>query len=66
MVRQPLTDPVFRSIAAHTASTAIFAHVRAASGSTAITDANCHPFEFGRCACACASELQPADADRSP
>ncbi|KAJ7865618.1 N-terminal nucleophile aminohydrolase [Mycena olivaceomarginata] len=48
MVRQPLTDPVFCSIAAHTASTAVFAHVRAASGSTAITDANCHPFQFGR------------------
>jgi glutamine amidotransferase len=63
MVRQPLTDPVFCSIAAHTASTAVFAHVRAASGSTAITDANCHPFQFGRCACA--SESQPADADRS-
>ncbi|KAF8193590.1 N-terminal nucleophile aminohydrolase, partial [Mycena galopus ATCC 62051] len=48
IVRQPLTDPVFRSIAAHTASTALFAHVRAASGSTAITDTNCHPFQFGR------------------
>jgi len=48
IVRQPLTDPVFRSIAAHTASTAIFAHVRAASGSTAIVDSNCHPFQFGR------------------
>ncbi|KAF7342996.1 N-terminal nucleophile aminohydrolase [Mycena venus] len=48
IVRQPLTDPVFNSIAAHTASTAIFAHVRAASGNTAITDTNCHPFQFGR------------------
>ncbi|KAJ7760697.1 N-terminal nucleophile aminohydrolase [Mycena maculata] len=48
VMRQPLTDPVFRSIAANTASTALFAHVRAASGSTAITDSNCHPFQFGR------------------
>ncbi|KAJ7031821.1 N-terminal nucleophile aminohydrolase [Mycena alexandri] len=48
LVRQPLTDPLFLSIAANTASTALFGHVRAASGSTAITEVNCHPFQFGR------------------
>ncbi|KAJ7650815.1 N-terminal nucleophile aminohydrolase [Roridomyces roridus] len=47
-LRQPLTEPAFRSIAANTASNTLFAHVRAASGSTAITEVNCHPFQFGR------------------
>ncbi|KAF7799392.1 hypothetical protein EIP86_010624 [Pleurotus ostreatoroseus] len=48
IVRQPLTDPVFQSICAHTSALAVFAHIRAASGSTAITTSNNHPFNFGR------------------
>lgn len=48
IVRQPLTDPVFKSICSHTATRCVFAHIRAASGDTAITDSNNHPFQFGR------------------
>lgn len=48
IVRQPLTDPNFTSICENTASTAIFAHIRAASPGTAITAWNAHPFPFGR------------------
>ena len=48
VLRQPLTDPIFRSICENTSSLAIFAHIRAASGDTAITEVNCHPFTFGR------------------
>ena len=43
-----MSDPVFRSICAHTSSLAVFAHIRAASGDTAITVFNNHPFTFGR------------------
>ncbi|CAL1713493.1 unnamed protein product [Somion occarium] len=48
ILRQPLTDPHFRSICAHTSTLALFAHIRAASGETAITEYNNHPFQFGR------------------
>lgn len=48
ILRQPLTDPGFRSICAHTSTLAVFAHIRAASGETAITEYNNHPFQFGR------------------
>ena len=48
ILRQPMNDPVFRSICAHSSSLAVFAHIRAASGETAITVFNNHPFTFGR------------------
>jgi len=48
ILRQPMNDPIFLSIAANTATTALFAHIRAASGGTAITEYNNHPFQFGR------------------
>ncbi|THH26907.1 hypothetical protein EUX98_g7282 [Antrodiella citrinella] len=48
IVRQPLTDPNFLSICANTSTLALFAHIRAASGETAITEYNAHPFRFGR------------------
>ncbi|KZT67090.1 N-terminal nucleophile aminohydrolase [Daedalea quercina L-15889] len=44
----PLSDPVFASICANTSTHCVFAHIRAASGDTAITQYNCHPFQFGR------------------
>lgn len=47
-LRQPLTDPNFLSICAHTSTLALFAHIRAASGETAITEYNAHPFRCGR------------------
>ena len=43
-----MTDPVFRSICAHTSTNTVFGHIRAASGETAISVFNCHPFPFGR------------------
>ena len=43
-----MTDPVFRSICAHTSTNTVFGHIRAASGETAISVFNCHPFTFGR------------------
>ncbi|KAI0685011.1 N-terminal nucleophile aminohydrolase [Cytidiella melzeri] len=48
VLRQPLTDPIFRSICENTSTLAVFAHIRAASGETAITEVNCHPFTYGR------------------
>ena len=48
ILRQPLTDPHFKSICAHTSTLCVFAHIRAASGETAITEYNNHPFQFGR------------------
>lgn len=48
ILRQGLIDPVFRSICANTSSLTVFSHIRAASGETAITETNCHPFQFGR------------------
>lgn len=48
VLRQPMSDPIYQSICANTATTAVFAHIRAASGDTAITEYNCHPFQFGR------------------
>ncbi|EIW59609.1 N-terminal nucleophile aminohydrolase [Trametes versicolor FP-101664 SS1] len=48
ILRQPQTDPVFQSLCAGTAAHAVFAHIRAASGATAITTYNNHPFTFGR------------------
>lgn len=47
IVRQPLTDPNFVSICENTSSTAVLAHIRAASPGTAITGWNAHPFQFG-------------------
>ncbi|KAI1789403.1 N-terminal nucleophile aminohydrolase [Ganoderma leucocontextum] len=40
--------PVFQSICAGTTARCVFAHIRAASGATAITHYNNHPFAFGR------------------
>ncbi|KAH9846430.1 N-terminal nucleophile aminohydrolase [Lenzites betulinus] len=48
ILRQPQTDPVFRSLCAGTAAHAVLAHIRAASGASAITTYNAHPFAFGR------------------
>ncbi|KAH9922621.1 N-terminal nucleophile aminohydrolase [Fomitopsis serialis] len=48
VLRLPTTDPIFASICANTSTHCVFAHIRAASGSTAITESNCHPFQFGR------------------
>ncbi|KAL7279736.1 hypothetical protein ACG7TL_006143 [Trametes sanguinea] len=48
ILRQPTTDPVFQSLCAGTSARAVFAHIRAASGATAITIYNNHPFAFGR------------------
>ncbi|EMD39692.1 hypothetical protein CERSUDRAFT_150345 [Gelatoporia subvermispora B] len=48
ILRQPLTDNIYTSICNNTSSQAIFGHIRAASPSSAITDYNCHPFQFGR------------------
>ncbi|KAI0351452.1 N-terminal nucleophile aminohydrolase [Trametes cingulata] len=48
ILRQPQTDPVFQSLCAGTTAHAVFAHIRAASGATAITIYNNHPFTFGR------------------
>ena len=50
ILRQPTTDPVFQSLCAGTTAHAVFAHIRAASGATAITHYNNHPFAFGRLA----------------
>ena len=43
----PLHDTNFRSLCANTSSTAIFAHIRAATA-TPVTSVNNHPFVFGR------------------
>jgi glutamine amidotransferase len=43
----PISDQNFRSLCANTASTAVFAHIRAATA-TAVTPVNNHPFTFGR------------------
>ena len=43
----PLHDTNFRSLCANTSSTAVFAHIRAATA-TPITSVNNHPFVFGR------------------
>lgn len=43
-----MTDEGFKSICANTASLAVLAHIRAASGFTAIGDFNNHPYGFGR------------------
>ncbi|KAI8971136.1 N-terminal nucleophile aminohydrolase, partial [Trametes punicea] len=48
ILRQPQTDPIFHSLCAGTTAHAVFAHIRAASGATAITIYNNHPFTFGR------------------
>ncbi|KZS87534.1 N-terminal nucleophile aminohydrolase [Sistotremastrum niveocremeum HHB9708] len=48
IVKQPLLDPNFHSICANTSTRALFAHIRFASGSTAITETNNHPFVLGR------------------
>jgi glutamine amidotransferase len=46
-VSPPLSDFNFRSICANTATNAVFAHIRATSG-TSVMPANNHPFVFGR------------------
>lgn len=43
----PTNDFVFHSICANTSTTALFAHIRAATA-TAVTPINNHPFVFGR------------------
>ncbi|KAI0785157.1 N-terminal nucleophile aminohydrolase [Abortiporus biennis] len=48
ILRQSLTDPGFQSICARTSTLTLFARIRAASGETAITEHNNHPFRFGR------------------
>jgi len=48
ILRQPMTDNIYTSICNNTSSLTIFGHIRAASPSSAITDYNCHPFQFGR------------------
>ncbi|EJF61033.1 N-terminal nucleophile aminohydrolase [Dichomitus squalens LYAD-421 SS1] len=48
ILRQPTTDPIFQSICAGTTAHCVFAHIRAASGATAIHQYNNHPFTFGR------------------
>ncbi|KZT25003.1 N-terminal nucleophile aminohydrolase [Neolentinus lepideus HHB14362 ss-1] len=48
VLAQPTTDPVFTSICANTASTTLFAHIRAASPGSPIHIYNAHPFIFGR------------------
>ncbi|CAF1037716.1 unnamed protein product [Didymodactylos carnosus] len=46
-VRPPLNDRNFRSLCANTKTNAVFAHIRATSGSP-VVETNNHPFEFGR------------------
>jgi glutamine amidotransferase len=46
-ISPPLSDFNFRSICANTATKALFAHIRAATG-TPVMPANNHPFVFGR------------------
>ncbi|EPQ55725.1 N-terminal nucleophile aminohydrolase [Gloeophyllum trabeum ATCC 11539] len=48
VLSQPTTDPVFTSLCANTASTTLFAHIRAASPGSPIHIYNAHPFTFGR------------------
>ena len=43
----PMNDPNFRSICKTTKTTAVFAHLRAASEGLPIHEYNCHPFQFG-------------------
>jgi glutamine amidotransferase len=44
----PMNDANFHSICANTSTTAVFAHIRAATGSTSVASINNHPFTFGR------------------
>ncbi|KAI0476309.1 N-terminal nucleophile aminohydrolase [Xylariaceae sp. FL0804] len=44
----PTNDANFGSLCANTESLCLLAHIRAASGGTAVTPVNCHPFAFGR------------------
>ncbi|KAK5057642.1 hypothetical protein LTR84_011643 [Exophiala bonariae] len=44
----PMNDANFHSICANTSTTAVFAHIRAATGSTSVASINNHPFVFGR------------------
>jgi glutamine amidotransferase len=41
-------DPNLRDLCAHIISPMFVAHVRAATGSSAIQQSNCHPFRYGR------------------
>ncbi|KEF62375.1 uncharacterized protein A1O9_00347 [Exophiala aquamarina CBS 119918] len=44
----PMNDANFHSICTNTSTTAVFAHIRAATGSTSVASINNHPFTFGR------------------
>jgi len=44
----PTKDPNFTSICASTSTLALFAHVRAASPGSRVTESNVHPYPFGR------------------
>jgi len=44
----PMNDANFHSICANTSTTAVFAHIRAATGATSVAAINNHPFTFGR------------------
>ncbi|EIN05716.1 N-terminal nucleophile aminohydrolase [Punctularia strigosozonata HHB-11173 SS5] len=46
IVREPITDPVFKSVCAQTSSLAVFAHIRAASEFAVVSEFNNHPFVF--------------------
>ncbi|TFK47178.1 N-terminal nucleophile aminohydrolase [Heliocybe sulcata] len=48
VLSQPTTDPIFTSLCANTATTTLFAHIRAASPGSPIHIYNAHPFTFGR------------------
>jgi glutamine amidotransferase len=47
-IRPPLNDLNLRSLCAHTATTCVFAHIRASAGITSPVETNNHPFVFGR------------------
>ena len=47
-IRPPLNDLNLRSLCAHTATTCVFAHIRAGTGMTSPVETNNHPFVFGR------------------
>ena len=47
-IRPPVNDLNLRSLCAHTATTCVFAHIRAGTGMTSPVETNNHPFVFGR------------------
>lgn len=48
VLRLPTSDAIYASLCGNTATHCVFAHIRAASPNSAITEYNCHPFQFGR------------------